>query len=381
MAEIAIIGAGPAGSSAGYHLARSGHQVTLIDRASFPRDKVCADGVNLGALRALAAMEIYPNTLYQQAAEFLPIHEFALGVSNGPTYQGRASLNAFCVPRFVLDHLLYRKAIDAGCASLTAGVSQAELEQFCQDFDQVIDARGVSGGVVNAYAIRAYWSVPLERYLPYGHHRIHIYFSRELGVNGYGWIFPVAVADDIVKLNVGVIVFKADYLQSTQNIIRLLGQFSAQNAIAHELGSYLVEKPSVKAYPLAVGQIDQRVSQGRLLKIGEAANLTDPLNGEGIGSAVLSGKAVADAINMSASPEMAAENWQRLYDLRFRPHIEAGLRLRRLRRWWWMNPALIRLMRAYPKLADRVGGSAIAGLIDYSQLGLKPLPSLFQPIL
>ena len=63
MARIAIVGAGPSGSSAGYHLAKSGHRVVLIDRAAFPRDKICGDVVSFGAQQALAGMGLYPAQL------------------------------------------------------------------------------------------------------------------------------------------------------------------------------------------------------------------------------------------------------------------------------------------------------------------------------
>ena len=69
MARIAVVGAGPSGCSAGYHLARSGHHVTLIDRAVFPRDKTCGDVVSFGAQQALSAMGLYPAQLEALCAQ------------------------------------------------------------------------------------------------------------------------------------------------------------------------------------------------------------------------------------------------------------------------------------------------------------------------
>jgi len=70
VAKITVIGAGPAGCSAGYHLAKSGHQVTLIDKSGFPRDKVCGDGISLESVQALSTMGIYPQDLRQRIAEY-----------------------------------------------------------------------------------------------------------------------------------------------------------------------------------------------------------------------------------------------------------------------------------------------------------------------
>jgi flavin-dependent dehydrogenase len=245
------------------------------------------------------------------------------------------------------------------------------------EFDQVIDARGVTAGVVNAFALRAYWTIRAEDYIAYSAAKIQIYFDPALGVNGYGWIFPVDQKDGVIKLNLGVIVFKDEYQKIKQNIIRLFQNFVERNQITQALSQKTICQQQAQAFPLAVGQPNHQVTQGTILKIGDAANLADPVNGEGIGNAILSGMAVAQAINMSGSPETAAANWQHLYDMQFKPHIEAGLRVRRLRRYWFMNPLLIRLMQRHQGLADQVGASAIAGLIGYDELGFKPLTKTF----
>jgi len=49
MSKVAVVGAGPAGCSAGYHLAKSGHHVTLLDKKCFPKDKVCGDGISVSS--------------------------------------------------------------------------------------------------------------------------------------------------------------------------------------------------------------------------------------------------------------------------------------------------------------------------------------------
>lgn len=65
MAKIAVIGAG----LVGYHLAKSEHQVTLIDKSCFPRVKVCGGGISLGSVQALSTIGIYPQDIRQRIAE------------------------------------------------------------------------------------------------------------------------------------------------------------------------------------------------------------------------------------------------------------------------------------------------------------------------
>ena len=56
--DVLIVGAGPGGSTAAYHLARHGIDVTLLDKAAFPREKVCGDGLTPRGVKALQDMGV-----------------------------------------------------------------------------------------------------------------------------------------------------------------------------------------------------------------------------------------------------------------------------------------------------------------------------------
>lgn len=369
MAKIAVLGAGPAGCSAGYHLAQSGHQVTLIDQSRFPRDKVCGDGISLEAIQALATMGLYPQTLRQLAAEYAPIHRFLLGVSNQISHSEPTTLEAYCIPRFVFDQLLYEQALKAGCVPLTQTISKStgDLQSLATAFDYLIEARGVSVGDVNAIAIRSYWLCKRQSLSTVDLTEAQIHFDHHLGGNGYGWVFPVSTQAEVVKFNVGVGVWLDEYQKNKTNVIQLFKQFIQSNQQTQYLLSQGVQQQTPRVFPLATAQKGQRVFEGNLLKIGDAANLTDPLTGEGIANAVLSGLYVAQAINMSRLPALAGENWQALYESHFEADLRAGLRLRALRKIPFMNTLLIRLMQQYPRVATQVS-HAVAGLVPYHEV-------------
>jgi flavin-dependent dehydrogenase len=367
MSKIVVIGAGPAGCSAGYHLSKSGHQVTLIDKESFPRDKVCGDGISFKSVQALFPMGIYPQDIKRLMPEFAPINGLLLGVSNGSYNLHNTELEGYCIPRFTFDNLLYERAINAGCIALTQSITNIDRHpELYSDFDYIIDARGVSAGDVDAIAIRAYWSIKSEDFEPYLS-KAQIYFDKILGVNGYGWIFPADTKTGLVKLNVGVGIWMDEYQKMNTNIIRLFDQFIQSNDRTKELLSKIVDKQKPKVYPLATAKKGNKVSNGKILKIGDAANLTDPLTGEGIANAILSGLYVAQAINMSTNLDSVAQNWQRLYQAYFEEELRAGLRIKSFRKYSFMNNMFIWLMKRNDRVAEQVT-HAIVGLVPYNEL-------------
>jgi flavin-dependent dehydrogenase len=120
MSDVLIVGAGPAGAIAGLVLARAGARVRLIDRASFPRDKLCGDTVNPGALARLAALGVAD----QVVARGLRVSGMIVTGERGVTVDGPypAGVSGRAIVRRELDWLLLQAAIAAGC-QFEAGVS------------------------------------------------------------------------------------------------------------------------------------------------------------------------------------------------------------------------------------------------------------------
>ncbi len=369
MFKIAIVGAGPSGCSAGYHLAKSGHAVTLIDKQGFPRDKICGDGISIESMQAVSVMGIYPQDIRKSASEYAPIHRFLLGVSNQISHSELTKLEACCVPRVVFDQLLYEKAIDAGCRFITETVRKNDWHHqgLSDAFDTIIDARGVYSGEVNAIGIRAYWVVKRQDLSETALVEAQIHFDRSLGVNGYGWIFPVSTQHDLIKLNVGVGVWLDEYQKLKTNIIQLFKQFIQSNDTTRQMLAQTVSQQMPKVFPLATAKKGNRVADGKILRIGDAANLTDPLTGEGIANAVLSGFHAAQAINMSRTPSAVAENWQYLYESHFEADLRAALRIKAFRKFSAMNYLLIWLMKRNSRVAQQVS-HAVAGVVPYHEV-------------
>ncbi len=372
MARIAVVGAGPGGCSAGYHLARSGHHVALIDRAAFPRDKTCGDVVSFGAQQALSAMGLYPAQLEALCVARAPFSGLVLGSPNRVTNTTRHALRGYCVPRLVFDELLHTRAQSVGCEALQAHVK--DPADLAADYDWVIDARGTHAGTSNAIAMRNYWEVPTAALGPGEGSHLQIYFERFLGA-GYGWIFPVNQADGLTRFNVGVGVWLRDYDPEKTNVRTLLDLFIAGNARARALSEVAVAKDRPRGFHLAGAQRGTRVAAGKVLRVGDAANLTDPITGEGIQNALTSGLLVAEVINCSQSAADVPGNWQRLYEDHFEDHMRSGIRYNGLLRYGPVKNLLVWAMNRSGRVAERLN-AGLFDLVRYNDLAPSLLRSL-----
>ncbi|MGB2860554.1 MAG: FAD-dependent oxidoreductase, partial [Candidatus Microthrix parvicella] len=107
MKTTVVVGAGPAGCAAAITLARSGAPVTLIDKATFPRDKICGDGLTTGALRELESLGFSPDGV----ANWTPVSDV---VVRSPT----GSVVRFPLPRDDSLHAVVVRRLDLDAALL-----------------------------------------------------------------------------------------------------------------------------------------------------------------------------------------------------------------------------------------------------------------------
>src|SRR5579864_7840170 len=183
--DVAVIGAGPAGSTAAHALASAGARVLLVDKAVFPRDKPCGGGVTLRGARLL------PFSLEPVVEDALDRLDCTLRYRSRFSRRAAGPL-AYMTQRTRLDHFLLRKAAEAG-AEVREGVTVDAREA---DARIVIGADGCNGSSAKQLG----HGVALEANVPYDGRFAHT-MVLDLAVihGGYGWIFPKGD-----HLNVGV---------------------------------------------------------------------------------------------------------------------------------------------------------------------------------
>jgi menaquinone-9 beta-reductase len=369
--EIAIVGAGPAGAAAAITLARAGRTVTLIDRAVFPRDKCCGDGLTTGALRRLEALGLDPATI----PSWTWVDDVQITPPNGRrrTFPLPRDMGHFAAvaTRVELDHALVKLAVAAG-ATLHESTTLTAISQTATEANLTIAAADGESSLTAERVIAAdgMWS-PTRKLLsgatarsasPYlgewhGYRQyvsnVHTEASRDLSVwfdadivPGYLWCFPLADG----RVNLGFGVERRPELK-TKEMKGLWATLLTRPYLRTVLGPDPVFEGTPKAWPIPCAPTDARSAIGRVLFVGDAVRACDVLTGEGIGQALQTGTMAANAILRAATTTEAATQ----YDAELRSHLGPDHR---------MASALERMMRTK---AIANGAVAISGSTDWTR--------------
>jgi geranylgeranyl reductase family protein len=287
-----VLGAGPAGSTAAYRLARAGASVLLLDKAQFPRNKPCGGAISTRAMHEL------PFDL-QPVAEHV-VDRMELSFRGGrPFVRGRHSTLAYMTQRRRLDHFLIEQAADAGTdfrenATVTE-VSErgARVDGRWIASELLIGADGANGPTARSLdlADTRIYGVALEGNLTHGvtdPERWRNTVVIELGTipGGYCWIFPKGD-----HINVGV----GGWENTGPELRKHLQEFCKRRGFDHS------KLQGLRGYRLPARRPDAALARGRAILIGDAAGVVDPLWGDGIYAAFLSAKlASAAALDLLA---------------------------------------------------------------------------------
>ncbi len=281
-----VVGAGPAGSTAAYRLAKAGADVLLLDRARFPRDKPCGGGVTGRAARLLP-FSIEPVVEHVVSAVDMRLrYGKTLARGNGVPL-------VYMTQRKRLDQFLVQQAVEAG-ADFRDGVKVGELDVGDEgvsvegfEAEVLIGADGING--VTARTLRLGGNrvvgVALEGNLPYAKLDRSAYEGRlalELGVvpGGYGWVFPKGD-----HANFGVGGWEEEGPRLREHLRRLCA--------AH--GVSFDDLEELRGYRLPLREPGSTLARGRALLVGDAAGLIDPVSGDGMFEGFLSSQYASEA--------------------------------------------------------------------------------------
>jgi geranylgeranyl reductase family protein len=310
--DVLVVGAGPAGSIAALVLARAGASVALLDKTQFPRDKACGDFIGPRGLQVLTDLGI-PEPPGLNVGDMVVVgptgRRVVLPCFNGVTYPGRAR----AMTRSVFDDALRTAALDAGAIAyagradrpLRSGgdiegftVSDGDGAELRADF--VIGADGATSHVAHSAGLvegsRVLWGFAVRCYMDQHVDLPAITLwepTRWHAFPGYGWIFPSPGGVANIGVGIGTLADR----QLGAAAVRVLPAY-----LDHLVELGLVDRAAVSPLPrrlggwLKMGMVGTTPAAGRVLLVGDAAGLVNPLQGEGIAQAMTSGRSAAEAV-------------------------------------------------------------------------------------
>jgi menaquinone-9 beta-reductase len=336
--EVLVVGAGPAGAAAAYWLARHGHDVTVVERKSFPREKTCGDGLTPRAVKQLVDMglesELARYHRYYGLRATGMGRELELTWPDHPVYPD----HGYVVRRRDLDTAVARNAERAGATILqdhdavhplidrgfvrgtTVQRGDGRSVDVRAEFMIVADgansrfgrALGTSRNRDWPYgtAIRTYWRSPRHAD-PWIESALDVKDRNGNPMPGYGWIFPVG--DGTVNIGVGLLSTFRDF--KSVNTTHLL------DAYAHQIGDrWEIDAANPEARPVS-GRIPMGGSVGPKagpthLVVGDAAGAVNPFNGEGIDYAYETARMAADVLHeaLGDADPTALQRYPKLLD-------------------------------------------------------------------
>lgn len=325
-ADVIVVGAGPAGAATAHYLALHGLQVLLLEKATFPRDKVCGDGLTPGAVRELITMGVPmdPADGWMRNKGLRVIgggHEILLPWPEMESFPNYGMAKA----RTSLDETLARHAQRSG-ADLREGVTVTapildertgrivgvraratadKSQEFTFRAPLVVDAGGVSARIATAMglarmdnrpmgvAVRTYFRSPRHDD-EWMESQLELWDGPRERSNllpGYGWIF--ALGDGTVNVGLGSVsstatATKLDYKDLFRTWMRNAPEsweFTPENQVGPLRSA---------ALPMAFNR--QPMYTKGLLLVGDAGGMVSPFNGEGIAYSLMAGRVAADAI-------------------------------------------------------------------------------------
>ncbi len=395
--DAVIIGAGPAGARCAIELHKAGQNVLLVDRKQFPRDKVCGDFLSPVTLLELKQLGI------TELAEFKESNKIHWA---GVHYDGKELItrslphtpdlphNGRVIPRMILDNLLVETAKKRGitilenhkflsferdlqsirihlqstegvktiCSKLLVGADGSNSAVRRQLRSQDVPAKD------RILAVRAYYEGvegPADR--------ADLYFSSK-SFPGYCWLFPTA--KDKANVGVGMVL---ETLPPTEEHLRdLLFELIETDAALNKRLNKARLVGKVVGWPLTTYNPNAPIVDDRVVLIGDAAGLINPLNGEGIQYALLSARWLAENVtenfNSGDFSESALQSYVKKvekelrYDMALADLIVHLIRNRSLNQVWLRSLQIIvaraRLDDEYAQLA----GGVLAGLLPASKV-------------
>ena len=380
--DILIIGAGPGGASTALHLSFLGVPCTIVDKATFPRDKVCGDA--LSGKVPLLFSRLDPAIMDRFRARYKPLDvwgirfvspsrrvidlPFKVGYERLPDSAPGYVSKRMDFDNFLVEEVRRRDNVDLHLGTEITAWEKTETGYRVEAKDGrswtcrlLIDGSGAQSrfsrkeaglekdNAHHAAAVRAYY-----RGVTGFHHDefIELHYLESVSP-GYFWIFPLPNGEANVGLGMRTDVLK----KKGTNLRAELDKIIASPAFAERFRNAEQIDPTV-GYPLPLGSKERVLSGDNYLLVGDAGHLIDPLTGEGIGNAAYSGMIAAELAQRCLAENRFDAAFLADYDVRIarvlRQEMRLSYRLQRVLQIKWLTNAMAYIITANPKVIETI---------------------------
>ena len=390
---VVILGGGPGGSTAALQLAKQGVPAVLVEKAVFPRDKVCGDALSGKVMRTLERVAPELVDRVKIDAHRMPSWGVTFVAPGGKALRvpfsretGIGEAPGAILPRLQFDDLLFQRAKAAPGITVLEGKAAKAFErtdhgwqivlergssgQPSPDSDirstittsLILDASGANSGFArhvaglpmeprhHAAGVRAYYNnvkgLDADGF-------IELIFLKEL-LPGYLWVFPLPNG----RANVGL-GLRSDVVRKRKADLKalLLKLLAEHPALKDRFAAATLEGP-IQGMGLPLASKRHKLSGDGYLLIGDAGHLIDPFTGEGISHAMISGMHAADVaaemlergtVTASEAKQYDQRVWKRLGQ-----ELAISTRLQQLAFKPWLFDFVVDRATRNPALADTI---------------------------
>jgi flavin-dependent dehydrogenase len=354
--EVLIIGGGLAGLTAAIHLSKIGLQVTVIEKNSYPKHKVCGEYISNEVVP-------YLNWLDLKISDLKPtnITKLEFSTASGKMIKSVLPLGGFGISRFALDEYLYKKALENGCKIIQDNVENILFKdnQFIVTTNNSILKSEI---VIGAFGKRSNVDQKMNRdfihkksyWLAVKAHYSGDFPNDVVGLHNFKGGYCGVSKVENNRIN---ICYLADYktFKQFKNIEEYQNSIVSENPhlrVIFEDSSLLFEKP------LTISQISfekKQAVENHILMIGDTAGLIHPLCGNGMAMAIHSAKIVSELIHKYYSNEIKSrseleEKYIHEWNVNFRKRLKMGRLLSNLLQKQKFSAILMRILIILPFL-------------------------------
>lgn len=376
MNDVTIIGAGPAGVTCALHLAAKGLKSTIIDKASFPRDKICGDALSGNVIYELEKFGVDACSAFNLFSQKQPTSGIKFIAPSGEGLLLKMNViregfehAGYVSERIHFDNYLVELARENANIELIEGARIQDLKENKEGIELSLDgganintkfvvgadgAQSVVNKLLPGKAKKQHQSAGLRQYWEgvdgFGDgNPIELHFIKKT-LPGYFWIFKLANN----KANVGI-GLRSDVISKRKiNLKTVMKEIIEQNPVIAPRFNNATPLENPKGFGLPLGSIKKPLSGNNFIVIGDAASLIDPFTGEGIGNAMISGRVAANHLEKALAAKRYDAKFNSFYDKAIYKKLGSDLatsyKLQRMLKFPWLFNKIVKKANKNPRL-------------------------------